>query len=108
MTQPIQHCAANDPGLLAESIKRDIRELSAREVAEGNIGGGIRNAGSFQALHNHIDANTLGNTEEVWESLTKDIPPEGDEAAVQHACDVVNAAQTIVDEWLKAGRVDEC
>jgi hypothetical protein len=50
-----------------------------------------------------MDANTLGESEEVWEELTADIPPEGDERKVQAACDVVNDAQSMVDEWIRQG-----
>ena len=31
--------------------------------------------------------------EKLWEELTSDIPPEGDEVKVQGACDVLNEAQ---------------
>jgi hypothetical protein len=50
-----------------------------------------------------MDANTLGESEEIWEELTDGIGPEGDEKKVQAACDVLNEAQTIVDEWIKRG-----
>jgi len=54
-------------------------------------------------LHDYMDANTLGESEEIWEELTDGIGPEGDETKVQAACDVLNDAQTIVDEWIKRG-----
>jgi hypothetical protein len=58
---------------------------------------------SFSDLHDYMDANTLGESEEVWEALTDGIGPEGDERKVQAACDVLNEAQGIVDEWIKQG-----
>jgi len=58
---------------------------------------------SFGDLHDFMDANTLGESEEVWGELTDGIGPEGDEMKIQLACDVVNEAQTIVDEWIKQG-----
>ena len=57
----------------------------------------------FSDLHDYIDANTLGESEEVWEELTANIPPEGDEKKVQAACDVLNEAQSMVDEWIRQG-----
>ena len=57
----------------------------------------------FGDRHDYIDANTLGESEEVWEELTANIPPEGDEKKVQAACDVLNEAQSMVDEWIRQG-----
>ena len=57
----------------------------------------------FSDLHDYMDANTLGESEKVWEELTDDIGPQGDEVKVQLACDILNEAQTIVDEWIKQG-----
>jgi hypothetical protein len=57
----------------------------------------------FSDLHDYMDANTLGESEKVWEELTDDIGQEGDEMRVQLACDVLNQAQTIVDEWIRQG-----
>src|SRR5437016_2931553 len=57
----------------------------------------------FSDLHDYMDANTLGESEEIWEELTDGIGPDGDEKKVQAACDVLNEAQTIVDGWIKRG-----
>lgn len=62
---------------------------------------------SFGDLHDYMDANTLGESEEVWEELTDDIGPEGDEAKVQLACDILNEAQAIVDVWIKQGSLEK-
>jgi hypothetical protein len=56
---------------------------------------------TFSDLHDYMDANTLGESEKVWEELTDDIGPDGHEAKVQLACAILNEAQTIVDEWIK-------
>jgi hypothetical protein len=102
MTAKAQH--------LAETIIRDLKQLLSTEMS-GQPEIGIaellkQNVGAvtcFSDLHDYMDANTLGESEEIWEELTADIPPEGDEKKVQAACDVLNEAQTIVDEWIKQG-----
>jgi hypothetical protein len=96
---------------LAATIMNDLKRLLSTEMSSGQPETGIaarlkQNLGAvtcFSDLHDYMDANTLGESEKTWEELTADIPPEGDEKKVQAACDVLNEAQTIVDEWIKQG-----
>lgn len=96
---------------LAETIISDLKQLISNptpsehsrtpiaELLKQNVG----RVTCFSDLHDYMGANTLGESEQTWEELTADIPPEGDEKRVQVACDVMNDAQTIVDEWIKKG-----
>jgi hypothetical protein len=103
MTSKAQH--------LADTIMRDLKRLLFTEMSFGQpetdiaelLKQNVRAVTCFSDLHDYMDANTLGESEEIWEELTADIPPEGDEKKVQAACDVLNEAQTIVDEWIKQG-----
>jgi hypothetical protein len=96
---------------LAKTIMDDLEALLSADISYEQPGAGIadeltKNADKitcFSDLHDYMDANTLGESEEVWGELTADIGPEGDEMKVQLACDVVNEAQTMVDEWIKQG-----
>lgn len=85
--------------LLAGPLPADaVASAIATELRE-NVEG-IR---CFSDLHDYMDANTLGESEEVWGELTANIPPEGDEEKIQAACDVLNDAQSMVDEWIRQG-----
>jgi len=95
---------------LAETIISDLKrllstetsgppEIGIAELLKQNVGAVM----CFSDLHDYMDANTLGESEEIWNELTADLPPEGDEKKVQAACDVLNEAQSIVDEWIKQG-----
>jgi hypothetical protein len=97
---------------LAKTIMDDLEALlSANISSEQSDDGGIAEAlkqnidkvTCFSDLHDYMDANTLGESEEIWEELTDDIGPEGDERKVQLACDVLNEAQNIVDKWIRRG-----
>lgn len=96
---------------LAKTIMDDLEALLSTSNSYEQPGAGIAEAleenadkiMSFRDLHDYMDANTLGESEKVWEELTNDIGPEGDEVKVQLACDILNEAQTIVDEWIKQG-----
>jgi hypothetical protein len=96
---------------LAKTIKDDLEALFSTNVIREQPELGIANAlkenankiTCFSDLHDYMDANTLGESEKIWEELTDDIGPEGDEMRVQLACDVLNEAQTIVDEWIRHG-----
>ena len=76
---------------LVESIKKEVREL----IADGTIPATVS---SFSELHDYVDANMLGGTEDLLQF---------DENGDSH-CDIdeLNAAQTEVSEWLKNGRQD--
>lgn len=85
--------------LLSTKISSEEPDTGIAEALQQNID----KVRCFSDLHDYMDANTLGESEEVWEELTDDIGPEGDERKVQLACDVVNEAQNIVDKWIKQG-----
>jgi hypothetical protein len=96
---------------LAKTIMDDLEALLSTSISYEQPGAGIAEAlkenaekiTCFSDLHDYMDANTLGESEKVWEELTDHIGPEGDEVKVQLACDILNEAQTIVDEWIKQG-----
>ena len=96
---------------LAKTIIDNLEALLSTSISYEQPGSGIaealkKNADKikcFSDLHDYMDANTLGESEKVWEELTDGIGPQGDEVKVQLACDILNEAQTIVDEWIKQG-----
>lgn len=108
-----KHLSTEKARRLAETIMMDLEALvSAKiETETEQVYAGIALAlqenidsvTSFSDLHDYMDANTLGESEEVWDELTDGIGPDGDERKVQAACDVLNEAQGIVDEWIKQG-----
>jgi len=85
--------------LLSANISSEQSDASIAEALKQNVD----KVTCFSDLHDCMDANTLGESEEIWEELTEDNGPEGDEKKVQLACDVLNEAQNIVDEWIKQG-----
>lgn len=78
---------------LAETIKADVLGL----IAAGELPADVA---TFADVAEAVDANALGDTEQVW----GDLSDGGGEARVQAACDFVTAARAIVEAWLKAGR----
>lgn len=96
---------------LAKTIMDDLEVLLSANISSEQSDAGIAEAlkknvdkvTCFSDLHDYMDANTLGESEEIWEELTDGIGPEGDETKVQLACDVLNEAQDIVDKWIKQG-----
>lgn len=76
----------SDARTLADSIIADIVDPEA--------GDELRDSKSFSELHDYCDANMLGKTAEVFNALGG--------AANQAALDTINAAQNIVDAWLRA------
>ncbi|HCX29757.1 MAG TPA: hypothetical protein DHU55_08315 [Blastocatellia bacterium] len=101
---------------LAKTIMDDLEALLSFERSSEQPDSGIADAlkenlekiTCFSDLHDYMDANTLGESEEIWEELTDDIGPEGDERKVQLACDVLNEAQNIVDKWIRQGSLTLC
>jgi hypothetical protein len=99
---------------LAKTILEDLQDLLTGRLSsdrDSAIASALREnvdrIACFSDLHDYLDANTLGESEKLWEELTSDIPPEGDEVKVQGACDVLNEAQSMVDEWIKQGFLKE-
>jgi hypothetical protein len=96
---------------LAKTIMDDLEALLSANISSEQSNADIAEAlkqnvdkvTCFSDLHDYMDANTLGESEEIWGELTDGIGPEGDEAKVQLACDVLNEAQDIVDKWIKQG-----
>src|SRR5438105_2122691 len=74
--------------MLAEPIKPDESSEIAAVLREN-----VNKVTCFSDLHVYMDANTLGESEEIWEELTYGVGREGDEKKVQAACDVLNEAQ---------------
>lgn len=66
-----------------ESIKAELKEFPDLMIG----------ATCFADLHDTCDANTLGNSEQLFESF--DNP--------QAACDALNAVQNAIDAWIKDG-----
>ncbi|MGH9897840.1 MAG: hypothetical protein ACRD63_02410 [Pyrinomonadaceae bacterium] len=89
----------DDLGLLLSATIPEQDEFGIAKALKENVD----KVTCFSDLHDYMDANTLGESEEIWGELTDGIGPEGDDIKVQLACDVVNEAQTIVDEWIKSG-----
>lgn len=90
---------------IAASIKQDLHEILFQPIAGAmtvsmsvayELQANARHITSFSLLHDYLDANTLGD---------EDLYPDFGEgySNVQHACDVLNAAQGEVDRWIKAG-----
>lgn len=74
-----------------ELVSRMMAEI-LRDMLTGRV---PRNVASFSALHDYVDANCYGGTEELFESMPMD-----------ELFPLMNEAQTTVDNWLK-GRVLE-
>lgn len=77
---------------MAEAIKREI--LS--DVSAGIVPESVRD---FRALHGYVDANCYGGTEAYLDAAGE----EGFGAAIG----IIDTAQTLVDEWIKAGGITE-
>lgn len=76
---------------LADAIKREVLDL----IADGTI---PEDVPDFAALHDYVDANMLGDTERG--AIETGFEGEAWDAHLA----VVNEAQEIVHQWLKAGR----
>jgi hypothetical protein len=98
---------------LAKTIIDDLKRLASADFSVEQSDSGIANAlrenvhriTCVSDLHDYMEANTLGETEEVWDQLTEGIGPDGDEGKVQAACDVVSEAHSIVDKWISQGEL---
>lgn len=89
---------------LAESIKREIIATTKLIQIPERVKQGFLKAGSFSELHDYCDANMLGDGETVWTAQTGLLDGPDADRSVQFNCDILNAAQTLVDTWLKNGR----
>ena len=81
---------------MAERIRGEILE----DVRLGIVPSDVP---SFSALHDYVDANCYGGTEELLESLTSS--EDDRRAALDTVCDVFSAAARDVDEWMKSGGI---
>lgn len=103
MTEEAEHLARTIiddlESLLSATITPEQDQLGIAKALKENVD----KVTCFSDLHDYMDANTLGESEKIWEELTDDIGPEGDEKKVQAACDVLNEAQSVVDDWIKHG-----
>ncbi len=59
---------------------------------------------SFSELHDHCDANCLGDQEAVWDHHvgTGEMSNEEHSERMERFSNIADPAQTIVDEWLAA------
>lgn len=81
---------------LADHMKADI----LRDVLAGIIPASLT---GFAELHDHVDANTYGGTEELLTRLTAGAPQtdEGAQGALMELLDLMNPAIKIVDDWIR-------
>jgi hypothetical protein len=84
---------------LVKAIKEDVREL----IKVGQI---PRDVATFSELHDHCDANCLGGLcldatfDALWAHHATDPSQEG---MPQGMLDVINQAQSAVNDWLASG-----
>ena len=71
---------------LVRRIKSDVHAFIRDGVIPANVG-------SFSELHDYLDANTLGDTEDI-----------ADQMEWVESLETCNQAFAQVDAWLKAGR----
>ena len=81
------------PAELAKAMQAEVLQCVRAGVIPPNVG-------SFDELHESCDASGLGGTESLLERPDAVI---GRQAALDHMCDLMNAAIPLVDQWLRAG-----
>ena len=71
-------------------------------VAQGVVPPSVR---SFEQLHNFVDANAYGGLcrGDTFDKLVATHSQVGDEGLPQGMMDLINAAQSLVNEWLRNG-----
>lgn len=74
------------------------------DVAEGTV---PRTVSSFSELHDFVDANTYGGTEDILNELDSGTPDtdEGHRHALTTLIDLMNPAMDLVNDWLKSGGI---
>lgn len=84
---------------LAERMKKDI----LADVIAGVVPATVR---SFSELHDFVDANLYGGTEELLDELNAGSATDDEHStALSALCDLCNPAMDSVDAWIKAGGV---
>ena len=86
------------PEELAERMKAEILE----DISFGRVPRSVKN---FAELHNYVDANCYGGTEEILARLdAKGSGSDESETTVLNALiDVMNSAMEIINVWLAEG-----
>lgn len=86
------------PEELAERMKSEI----LADIRNGIVPPAVA---EFSQLHDYVDANCYGGTEQLLEELEKNHPSTdaGGHAALMELCDLMNPAIEIVDSWLRTG-----
>lgn len=82
-----------DSDAITKRIKQEIVFDVARSIVPATVG-------SFAELHDYVDANLYGGTEELLDSLTKEY---GGQEAMNRHCDIMNPIMDAVDAWIKSG-----
>jgi hypothetical protein len=82
---------------LAERMKVEIMDDVKAGVVPATVG-------SFADLHDYVDANCYGGTEELFgEYVTESATDEEHQAKLDKLNDVMAPAMEIVDAWIKSG-----
>jgi len=82
---------------LAEQMKAEIRT----DVAAGTVPATVS---SFAELHDYVDANCYGGTEELFDQLvTESETDQEHQVKLDKLSAIMNPAMDIVDAWIKAG-----
>ena len=87
------------PEELAERMKQEI----LTDVKDGTVPCTVA---SFSELHDYVDANCYGGTEDMLEHLDAEYPDTDEEAHMANLnamTDLMNPAMDIVDQWIKGG-----
>jgi len=85
---------------MAERMKTEILE----DVRNGIV---PKTVGCYADLHDYVDANCYGGTEELLEELDQGVPEtdEARQAVLDALYEVMNPAVALVDAWIKTGGI---
>ena len=85
---------------MAERMKLEI-------LADVRIGCVPATVKSFSELHDYVDANLYGGTEELLLEIEAVTPADADaeNCALTKLCALCNPAMDLVDAWIKAGGI---
>jgi hypothetical protein len=86
---------------MADRMKREILADIGNGVVPDSVKG-------FSELHDYVDANCYGGSEELLEELDGQFASikEGHRMALDAVADVMNPAMEIINQWLRQGRLD--
>jgi hypothetical protein len=86
---------------MAERMKREIlADMCAGVVPDSVM--------TFSELHDSVDANCYGGSEELMEELESQLAstPDGHRMALNAVADLMNPAMEIINEWLAQRHLD--